>query len=402
MTRRSTVFLFLPALLLLAACTGPAATDSSPSPAEGAGEREIFTPVLAHALAAPVPAPSTDGRVHLAYELELTNVLSQSVTLQAVRVLTGDATLLELSGDPLAAHTQIVGGGFGEVELGPGASGRIYLDVVVEPDAVPDTLRHELDVAPEEAVPPIFDSPLTESVAQVAVSREEAIVIGPPVTGERWLNGNSCCEVTPHRTAVNPVNGSFWAPERYAVDLVQLDEEDGIFSGPIDDIDSYAYEGADIIAVADGPVVSILSDLPEARPGSHPEGLTLEQYGGNHVVQDIGGGRYAFYAHLQPGNTAGLEVGQQLQRGDLIGALGNSGNTDAPHLHFHIMDSPLPLGSNGLPFLVEGMTLAGTITEDGLQACLVDAIPCGVAPASAPSSDPLSPLYRDILDFAAP
>jgi len=39
--------------------------------------------------------------------------------------------------------------------------------------------------------------------------------------------------------------------------------------------------------------------------------------------------------------------------GDQVGRLGNSGNTDSPHLHFHVMDSPNPLASNGLPFVLE-------------------------------------------------
>jgi hypothetical protein len=34
----------------------------------------------------------------------------------------------------------------------------------------------------------------------------------------------------------------------------------------------------------------------------------------------------------------------------VLGLLGNSGNTDAPHLHFHVMDGPAPLASNGLPY----------------------------------------------------
>ena len=44
-------------------------------------------PVLASVIAAPVPVPATDGKIHLAYELQLTNVLAQDVTLTSVTVL---------------------------------------------------------------------------------------------------------------------------------------------------------------------------------------------------------------------------------------------------------------------------------------------------------------------------
>ena len=111
--------------------------------------------------------------------------------------------------------------------------------------------------------------------------------------------------------------------------------------------ESYPYFGADIHAVADGPVVGMLEGLPEQIPGKSPTGLRLEEYGGNHIVQDIGNGNYAFYAHLKTGSVK-VKVGDQLSTGQVIAALGNTGNSDAPHLHFHVMSTPDPLRSDGL------------------------------------------------------
>lgn len=54
------------------------------------------------------------------------------------------------------------------------------------------------------------------------------------------------------------------------------------------------------MSVADGTVVRIQDDLPEQTPGAFAPGATAESAGGNYVVVDIGEGRYAFYAHLQP------------------------------------------------------------------------------------------------------
>ena len=81
--------------------------------------------------------------------------------------------------------------------------------------------------------------------------------------------------------------------------------------------------------------------------------ITSETVGGNHIVLDLGGGRYAFYAHLQPGSLK-VKVGDRVTRGQVIGLVGNSGNSTEPHLHFHISDGVSPLGSEGLPYVLDG------------------------------------------------
>ena len=37
----------------------------------------------------------------------------------------------------------------------------------------------------------------------------------------------------------------------------------------------------------------------------------------------------------------------------------NSGNSMAPHLHFHVTDGPLLLASNGLPYVVDSFAVTG-------------------------------------------
>jgi murein DD-endopeptidase MepM/ murein hydrolase activator NlpD len=39
-----------------------------------------------------------------------------------------------------------------------------------------------------------------------------------------------------------------------------------------------------------------------------------------------------------------------VQRGDVLGLLGNSGQSSAPHLHFHVTEGPSLLGANGVPY----------------------------------------------------
>ncbi|CAA0110654.1 Uncharacterised protein [Halioglobus japonicus] len=58
--------------------------------------------------------------------------------------------------------------------------------------------------------------------------------------------------------------------------------------------------------------------------------------------------------------------------GDMIGEPGNSGNTSAPHLHIHFMDSPSALASDGLPYRYLGFTPTGTIDADQWEAVADD------------------------------
>lgn len=393
------------ALLILSGCTAtdaaPTAQLATPPAVPPVASGENFTPIVGAVLAPPLVVPGSDGLTHLAYELVLTNVLGQPVTIDSI-VVHGDGSgdaLMRLSDDELASWMRPLGASEPSRVLTSGQQAIVTIDLTVaSPAAAPKTLSHEIGLSPDAAMPPIVQTPMTEMIAVTVVDASAPIVIGSPVRGNAWFDANGCCAVTPHRSAINPINGALYAPERFAIDFVQLDDDGRIFDGAIDELTSYPHYGADIVAVGDGPIVSIEWSLPEEPPGANPTGLELGQYGGNHIVQDLGGGRYAFYAHLQGGNPQRLNVGQQLSEGETIGQLGNSGNSDMPHLHFHVMDSPLPLGSNGLPFLLDSFTLAGTVTADDLTACSTASVSCKVDGSARGSQKEKSPLYLDVID----
>jgi Peptidase family M23 len=249
-------------------------------------------------------------------------------------------------------------------------------------------------------MPPLIPQTVTEPVAPVTVSTHKPAVISPPLAGPNWLDGNSCCDMTAHRMAMNPLDGGLWAAERYAIDYVQLSADGTVFKGDKAKPESYPYFGADIHAVADGPVVGVVDGLPEQVPGASPTGLPLDQYGGNHVVQDIGDGNYAFYAHLKTGSVK-VKVGDQLTTGQVLGNLGNTGNTDAPHLHFHVMSTPDPLRSNGLPFVFKDFTLDGRLASMDVLGPLLDGKPAPLAPGSgARPESAVSPVVLDVMTYA--
>ena len=166
-----------------------------------------------------------------------------------------------------------------------------------------------------------------------------------------------------HRGATLPINGAIHVAERFAIDFVQLNGKDMLYTGDMHEVKDYEYFGDEIYSATNGTVVAVEDGLPEQVPGTLPEGATMQMAAGNHVVVDIGEGRYAFYAHMQPGSVK-VRIGDQVSTGQALGLLGNSGNTDSPHLHFHIMDGPSPLLSNGLPFVFTSFTGEGRVVDE--------------------------------------
>lgn len=123
--------------------------------------------------------------------------------------------------------------------------------------------------------------------------------------------------------------------------------------------------GADVLAVADGVVRDVRDGQLEhapLTPQPEPESLTAHGLFGNYVVLEIAPGAFATYAHLQRGSVR-VHAGETVRRGDLLGRLGQSGNSGAPHLHFQLSNAATFEGAEGLPFLFDHFDLLGPETE---------------------------------------
>ena len=82
----------------------------------------------------------------------------------------------------------------------------------------------------------------------------------------------------------------------------------------------------------------------------------------------------------------------------MLGLLGNTGNTDAPHLHFHLMDGPVPLYANGLPFVLERFTSEGVLAADGIDD-LFDGKAATIEPRLKGEKQGQLPLNNEVIDF---
>ena len=321
-----------------------------------------------------VPKPPTiatgEGGSFFAHELHVTNFMADTVTLKKVEVLTaGPKQLVLLSVADSVLLTNIARPGIGapgaqSAKIAGGSRAVVYLWVPVDPRTAPDSVIHRVTTEQGNR-----DSAKTQHLdgANVRVTRM-ATDIGPPLRGGVWLTGNGPSNASGHRRALVPIDGKPSIAQRFAIDYVKVDDKVGRFTGDSLKNKSYYAQGVDALAVADGIVVAIKDSIPENIPGimSRAVPITLETVGGNHVIIDMRDGRYAFYAHLQPGSLR-VKVGDRVRRGQVIGLVGNSGNSTEPHLHFHISDGNSPLGSEGVPYGHNSFEIVGHCRSFGAE-----------------------------------
>ncbi len=395
---------------LATGCTaspGSSTTSASPSPAaapsvttapgaaaSGAAASAIrvpdaFTAVTVRSLSAPTyPFKGTDGRYHIAYDLELTNAQGVPATVERIDVVdaSSPSTVIDsLSGTRLV-DPDCSFGDCSRLRLLPQApadstvippqeSRVVFVDFALDsPDQFPKAVAHHLYGQAAQNPGSTEPGPVDYLAAPFDISAGTPPVIGPPVKGDRWVALNGCClPGFPHRTSMATLNGLLVNSQRFAIDWKQANESGAFYEGDKTSNESYFDYGAEVIAVADGTITSTLDRLDPNTPGVLPADdpvlraqLTVETVDGNNIVQDIGGGVYAFYAHLQKGSLL-VRPGDTVKKGQVIARLGNTGNSNAAHLHLHLMNGPSVLGSDGVPYVIDSFEYDGQVAVEQLQ-----------------------------------
>ncbi len=196
----------------------------------------------------------------------------------------------------------------------------------------------------------------------VQVVQKASIVLGPPLKGGPWLVANGLSNSSDHRRALIPLDGKAKIAQRFATDWAKIGK-DGKLAAKDPGINRnwYGY-GAEVLAVADAQVVAVQDGIPENSPleSKRAVPINLSTICGNYVVLDLGKGNFALYGHLQP-KSISVKVGQRIKAGKVIGLLGNSGNSDAPHLHLHIANAKSPLSAEGLPYVFANYRRLGKV-----------------------------------------
>lgn len=320
------------------------------------------------------PAPvRIAGRVHLGYELHITNLNASEVSLARIEVLDADrgtplsdlhdAKLVGRLGRPGARRDlpkrQVIGGGMRAVA---------YLWVALDDHApLPRELEHRITF---DLIRSSGQERGVVENAGVLVRHDPPLVLGgAPLRGGPWAAVYDPLLVGGHRTSIYTINGRARIPARFAIDWIKLNADGSRANGDASLVANWHGYGADVLAVADGAISAASDDIAEGASIAASQGpIALENASGNYVTLDLGGGRYAFYEHLKRGSIR-VKPGDHVKKGSVLGELGNSGSSSSgPHLHFHVGDANSTLAAEGQPYVFDTFrVLGGYGTIDAFQ-----------------------------------
>jgi Peptidase family M23 len=349
----------------------------------------------------------SDNKFHVAYELSIFNDSPRPATITKLETLASDhngEVISTMSREEITALALLTASYPAPAPISEIPAGRTLIlpldDVYDTRRAVPASVTHRITatfgpVGPDLGeLANIYPEKVVEIGGSVTTSHDKPVVIGAPVTGDGWVasNGLGARKLNFHRGAVVPVGGRLSGTERFAVDWARVDPSAKpltAFKGDPTKNESYLSFDQPLVAVADGTVVSVVSDQPNVPPGALSR-IPFAQLTGNRIIVDIGNGVFALYGHVK-NNGVAVKIGEKVKKGQVIGRLGNSGNTFEPHLHFQLMRGPLPLSFDNVPWEIDHFTLIGSATVDGVVS----------DPAAGPRTNEL-PLANTVSNFVTP
>jgi len=335
-----------------------------------ASAQEARAPVEARVPFAPTAFVGSDGLTHLAYELHITNIYGDTGPLKPRELdVFADAAsvpLARFSAAQLADMVRPAQVPDAPIAIEAGKRSEIYVWLTLPAgQPAPKLLRHRIEFDAINGRTEWLDG------VEVPVGTTAPMVIGPPLRGGRWLAHEGPGDAHSHHWgSLVAVNGQVTIPQRYALDLVGLDARGQVMRAGVKDIGKSRHAdwigyGTDVLAVADGVVRDVRDGQPEhppLSPQAEPDSLTAHGLFGNYVVLEIGPGVFATYAHLRR-DSVKVQVGERVRRGAILGQLGQSGSSSAPHLHFQIANAATFEGSEGLPYMFDGFDLRGPASE---------------------------------------
>lgn len=148
--------------------------------------------------------------------------------------------------------------------------------------------------------------------------------------------------------------------QRYSYDFVIVDEQGLIYKGKsrvnddwyqarTDTMEDYYSFGAPIYAAGAGRVVFVVDDKSDNRQFNQADLATDEwAYAGNYIIVDHLNGEFSWFGHIKQG-SARVKVGQMVKQGEIIAAVGASGSSLFPHLHYELRNGSGAREVEGLP-----------------------------------------------------
>jgi murein DD-endopeptidase MepM/ murein hydrolase activator NlpD len=149
--------------------------------------------------------------------------------------------------------------------------------------------------------------------------------------------------------------------QQYAYDILALGPHYEIVKTNGETNEDFFAWGREILAPAGGTIVYARNDVQD---NPHPDVVLTNVFlklpepmwavAGNVVVIDHGNGEFSLLAHMQKGSVR-VKAGDKVRQGQVLGLLGNSGNSDGPHLHYQLMAGGVLYRNDGLPSHFENL-----------------------------------------------
>ena len=124
--------------------------------------------------------------------------------------------------------------------------------------------------------------------------------------------------------------------------------------------DYYAF-GKEILAPCHAKVVKVIAGVQDNVPGQ----MNRKDITGNTIILETQNKEYLLLAHLKAGSIV-VKEGQNVERGDLLGLCGNSGNSSEPHLHLSLQNTVDMEIATGAWLYFDKIMVNGEIKEDYL------------------------------------
>ena len=313
-------------------------------------------------------AASIMGKTYVYYEILALNAYGAALKVRTLVVRDKNGIVASYSGPTLSSMIRPLGVSNAASSLTIPAAVTAVIFVAVPFAGAHDVPSQLTDVL-TFSVPKAGDHTFTVTQSAIRVNPSPPIAIEAPLRGNGWFAGSGPSNDSTHRRTMFYMNGKPIFAQRFAIDWV-LGKRDStgryrFFRGTGRQNDDWYCWNVPLYAVADGVVVAERTDLPDNTPLTPKRAVRISKdtIGGNYVVLNIGHNRFAFYAHMRP-HSATVKVGQRVKAGEILGRLGDSGNSDAPHLHFHIVNGPSFLFADGEPYAFSSMQSAQSTWND--------------------------------------